>query len=127
MSRRAVLGAAATASAIGALAGLGGRAGARQSLSIDADTLVEGNGTFTVAVEGVPAAALSEATVSVGGVAFASVEVVEGSPPLLVIEVSSLLGEERIQGQDSVAVEVGVESDGNRLSATDEVRAVTGL
>lgn len=123
-SRRRVLGAAAAA--IGAL-GFGGRAAAKQSIRADADSLVAGNGTFTVALEGVSASAIENATVKVNGIAFASVDVVPGEPPLLAIEVSNLLGHESIRGRDTVPVEVGVETGGERVEASDESRVVTDL
>ena len=123
-SRRRVLGAAA--SVIGVL-GLGGRAAAKQSISVDADTLVRGNGTFTIALHGVSASAIRNATVTVGDIAFASVDVIDGSPPLLAIEVSNLLGHESIRSRDTVPVEVGVETGGERVEASDESRVVTDL
>lgn len=125
LSRRTLLGAAATVPTLGALVGAGGRAAASEPFTIDADTLVEGNGTFTIALEGVAADAATEATVSVDGIAFAAVDAVDGDPPLLAIDVRNLLGEARIRERDSVVVEVGIESNGDRVVAEDEVRVLT--
>lgn len=123
-TRRTVLG-ATMAAAIGGLASVGGRAAAGE-LRVDADTLIEGNDWFTVAVDGVRAAEVEETTVSIDGIAFASVEAIPGTPLLLAVDAGSLLDHERIRRTDSVSVEVTVTVGGDRRTGTDESRVVTG-
>jgi hypothetical protein len=118
-TRRTVLGAVA--------AGLGtaGVAGAtRKELDVDADNLVASNRRFTITVDGVRGSEIQEVTVTVGGVAFAAIEVLERDPAVLVVEASNLIESEPIRRRGAVEVSVWLAAGGEELTGSDKSQVI---
>lgn len=118
-TRRTVLG------TLAALAGTTGLASAtQQELDVDADNLVAGNSRFTITVEGVRGDTVQSATVTIGGISFATVEVLERDPAVLVVDPSNVIESESIHTQNTVEVTVRVVSGGEEFVGTDESQVI---
>lgn len=118
-TRRTVLG------TLAAMVGTTGLASADQrELDVDADNLVAGNRWFTVALDGVRTDDIDELTITVGGVAFAAVEVFGETSPVLAVDARNLARSDRIRDRNAVTVEVGVEAGERRYAGSDESRVV---
>lgn len=109
---------------LGTLAAVAGTAGvasaAQQEFDVDADNLVAGNPRFTVTLDGLPASELGEVTVSVGGIAIASVDVIDGASAILALDARNLAEHDAIQNSDAVTVEVWAQAGGQEYAGTDE-------
>lgn len=118
-TRRAVLG------SVVASLGIAGVAGANQgSLDVDADNLVAGNEQLTITLDGVGGREIQEVTVSISGIAFATVEVLERGQPILAVDASNLARNEKIRSQKAVTVEVWVSAGGEGFVGTDESQVI---
>lgn len=92
---------------------------------VDADNLVAGNSQYTITVKGVAGSAIETTTVTIGGIAFASVEVLERDPAVLVVDPSNLVESESIRNEGTVEVSVLVETGSRRITGTEEVQVIT--
>lgn len=118
-TRRTILG------TLAALAGTAGVASAdQQALDVDADNLVASNRRFTITVDGVRGSEIQEVTVTVGGVAFAVVEVLERDPAVLVVEASNLVENESIRRRGAVEVSVWLAAGGEPFTGSDESQVI---
>ena len=94
------------------------------SVEVNADNLVAGNSRFTVTVEGVRGSDVETATVTIGGIAFATVEVLERDPAVLAVDASNLVESESIRSQDAVEVSILVNAGGEEFAGTDETQVI---
>lgn len=93
-------------------------------VDVDADNLVAGNSRFTITVEGVRGSDIETATVTVGGISFATVEVLERDPAVLAVDASNLIASESIASQDAVEVAILLAASGEEFAGTDESQVI---
>ena len=94
------------------------------STDVDADNLVASNSRFTVTVEDVPGSNVQTATVTIGEIAFAVVEVLERDPAVLAVDASNLIESKSIRNQDTVEVTIRIDAGGNEFVGTDETQVI---
>ena len=120
-TRRTILASIAATLGTGSAAA---NAQAADPIDVDADNLVAGNERFTITLDGVPSGEIGDVAVTVGGVAFAVVEVLGRDPPVLAVNASNLVGSESIRGQDTVEVLVLIVAGGRKFRGTDESQVI---
>lgn len=92
----------------------------QQPLELDADNLVAENPRFTITVAGLDGEDVREVTVVVDGVAFATVEILQRDPAVLVVDPRNLARAGRFDGRDSVDVDVWVSTGEGEFAGSDE-------
>lgn len=106
------------------MAGTGLASAGQREIDVDADNLVAGNPRYTVTLYGLSAGEIDEVTVTVGGVAFAAVEILARDPAVLAVDASNLAEAESIRSRDVVEVAVWVGTGDEEFAGTDRSQVI---